>query len=445
MLVRTFQAPDMPEALRMVRAEFGMDALVLNSRKNRRKGIMGLFSKPFVEVTAALAPQQVTTAIARQPAAEEGVSTSEAFQKSMLAPIARELKELREQVEKLSRKGDEVRTAHGVPPERWRKDPELLPAADISFPLVSGEDKLGKFKQLLLDTMESREKREKSAVPDPPAESGDSAIEKTPAENAILKVIAGELGTAGLADELVSKLIESLRPLAEQGTGREELDGRLVRALSKMIKCTARLQKGRQGPRVVALVGPSGVGKTTAAVKLASLYSGRKRASVALVSDDKCNCAALAGLSNRSGLDGVPVVTLADLKELEKTLGEHSDKDLIVIDTVGRSHNDMKKLLELKALFESDLNVEILLCVSATTREQELRKIISRYSVLPIGSLVFTRIDECETFGCIANAHFQSRIPISYLSKGERLPAAIEVASGKMLAELVLSRAVEHI
>src|SRR5512136_1316556 len=103
MLVKTFRAGDMAEALKMVKAELGADAMILSSRKERKKGIMGIFAKPYFEVTAALDQRPATPrANPYREKEERELSTREEFQNSMLGPLARELRELRDKVEKLS-------------------------------------------------------------------------------------------------------------------------------------------------------------------------------------------------------------------------------------------------------------------------------------------------------------------------------------------------------
>ncbi len=427
----------MPAALRMVKAEFGVDALVLNSRKNRRKGIMGIFSKPFVEVTAALAPQPPTPSAPQQLPEEEGGTTREAFQNSMLGPIARELKELREQVERLSQKNDTARDLKCSQPEKWRGGTEVLPSVDISPSINISPDKLGKFKKLLMESIAAKGRNDIPVVFRQFTDVGETTIRNISQENPLLAQITEELCNAGLAEEYVGKLLESLRPLIEQGAEREELDVMLAETLVRMIKCKAPLKKGLQGQRIIALVGPTGVGKTTTAAKLASTFR-RKGLSVTLLTDDKRSFGALQSLRESSELGTVSLVVLDDLLDLEKTLKEHSEKDLILVDTAGRSHKDQKKLHQLKALSGCCHTVETHLCISATTRDRELQEIIAQYCTLPISGLAFTRMDESETFGTVLNAHLGCRIPISYYSTGVRIPEDIVIANRRKLANIFM-------
>ena len=101
MQVKKFQANSMPEALKMVKAEFGLDAMILNSREERRKGIMGLFRKPYVEITAAMGTPSPGRNVIEPSMNEARTNTREEFRNAMLEPLARELKLLKDKVENL--------------------------------------------------------------------------------------------------------------------------------------------------------------------------------------------------------------------------------------------------------------------------------------------------------------------------------------------------------
>src|SRR5512136_579889 len=96
MLVKKFQATNMAEALKLVKAEFGLDAMILNSRQEQRKGIWGLFRKPYVEVTAAIAQAAPEAGRNGSEEPEEATpNTRDEFRNAMLEPLVREIKQLK--------------------------------------------------------------------------------------------------------------------------------------------------------------------------------------------------------------------------------------------------------------------------------------------------------------------------------------------------------------
>jgi flagellar biosynthesis protein FlhF len=194
----------------------------------------------------------------------------------------------------------------------------------------------------------------------------------------------------------------------------------------------------KNGPKIIALVGPTGVGKTTTTAKLAAMYAMHKGAKVALVTTDNFRVGAFEQLKTYSKIMGVPLEIAVTSQELANATETHSDKDLIIIDTAGRSPKDHGRLDELKALLDSGLDIEMHLCLSATTRDKELSDAIANFSILPISSLLFTKLDEAENLGSIVNTHHRSKLPLSYFTNGQMVPEDIVVATPRKLANLVM-------
>ncbi|MBI5655722.1 MAG: flagellar biosynthesis protein FlhF [Geobacter sp.] len=441
MLVKTFKAGDMSEALRMVKAEMGADAMILSSRKERRKGILGLFSKPFFEVTAAIDPKPTPRPNPYREKEERELTTKEEFQKSMLGPIARELRDLRDKVEKLS-----VRETPAPAPAPFQQGVAAMDGisrtAEFGGQRAIGKEELEDLKKYLLSAIKVKDKSEAVPVVFPTQKTGNEEVkvfaEDVEGAEAILSGLAGELGAAGIEDEAVRSLLEHVRPMAETTDDREELRYSLIEAFASVIKCAGPLRMKKNGPRIIALVGPTGVGKTTTTAKLAAMYAMNKGASVALITTDNFRVGAFEQLKTYSKIMGLPLESAGTPKELAKAVEAHGDKDLIIIDTAGRSPKDQDRLEELKSLLDSGLGIETHLCVSATTKDKELSDIISRFSVLPISKLLFTKLDESESLGCIVNVHLSSKLQLSYFTNGQMVPEDIVVATPRKLANLVM-------
>lgn len=438
MQVRTFKAHDMSEALRMVKAELGADAMILSSKEERRKGIFGFFSKPVFEVTAALDPRPTPRQNPYAAKEERELSTREEFQNSMLAPLARELRDLRDRVEKLATK--EEAPAPSLQPQMVEEPaPAAIPApAKEITPRTFAKEDLEEIKKFLLNAVAKDRKVVPFTFPqEGKAEAKAPTVEISEAET-VLEEIAADLRIAGIEDDAIGTLLDFIRPAAEQGEEKEELRYSLVEAFAGLIKCTGPVKIKKSGPRVIALVGPTGVGKTTTTAKLAAMYAMNKGANVALVTTDNFRVGAIEQLKTYSKIMGVALEVASTPKEMAKVLESHSDKDLILIDTAGRSPKDEDRLEELKALLQADSAIETHLCLSATTKDRELNETVRRFSVLPLSRLLFTKIDESESLGCIINTHMRSKLPLSYMTNGQMVPEDIVVASPRKLANLVM-------
>ncbi|KAF0219398.1 MAG: flagellar biosynthesis protein [Geobacteraceae bacterium] len=426
----------------MIKAEMGADAMILSSKKERRKGIMGLFSKPFFEVTAALEIKPVPRPNPYQEREERLLSTREEFQNSMLGPMARELKALRERVENLAGKETATPGQQDFQTQNFREERTGFNTENgLSARSFARED-MEEIKKFLLNAVMSREKKNPVPFVFPQEQSNTDESkelhEEIEGSATALAEIAEELRSTGIEEEAVGALLEFLKPAAEQGEEKDELRYSLVEAFAGLIKCSGPLRMKKNGPRIMALVGPTGVGKTTTTAKLAAMYAMTKGASVALVTTDNFRVGAFEQLKTYSKIMGVPLEIASTPKELAKAIENHSDKDMILIDTAGRSPKDQEKLEELKAFLESGLPIETHLCLSATTKDKELNEIVARFGILPISRLLFTKLDETESLGCIVNVHLRSKFQLSYFTNGQMVPEDIVVATPRKLANLVL-------
>jgi len=444
MLVKTFQAASMPEALRMVKAELGPDAMILSTKKETTGGFLGFFSKQVYRVTAAIDPARKTATrpsapvAYREPAPRERTAREE-MESSMLAPLARELKDLREKVESLTRREEEARTEAN--PADGAEAAGLLDSG-VNLKNIPRSD-LEEIKKLLLATLAKSHEVDAKDVkwPTVAAEGsleGQSGADLLPDDSPL----ARELAASGVSTGLIRKIVDTLNTLPLQ-SGNQSVKGRLGETLGRLIKFAGTLKLKKNSPRIIALVGPTGVGKTTTAAKLAAMYALNKGNKVALITMDIFRVGAVEQLKTYSRIMGIPLEVASTPKELEKAVEKHSACDLIVIDTAGRSHKDKEKLDEMKNFLEDKIPMEVYLCLSATTKDRELEEILNRFRIFQISKVVFTKIDECESFGNMVNLLMKDNLQIAYFTTGQRVPEDIEIATPAKLADMIFREGAE--
>ena len=457
----------------MVKAEMGLDAMILSSKKERKKGIFGFFSKPYYEVTAALEPRAVQRPNPYReevpPAPpERELSTREEFQNSMLGPLAREVRELKQRIEALSKK--EAQQQAAAPVQEAQPQPEPQPAQG---PRTFAKEELEEIKQLLFNAVSGKEKQPKpvsfpqaGAALGQPVHGGAKAhlqaqlevlgvpqmhqVKEAPQlqevkeasrvseDKRLLDLLAAELTAEDVGPAGVELLMQALRPAAEDGAGIDELRSLMAETLAGLVKCSGSLRIKKNGPRIMAVVGPTGVGKTTTIAKIAAMYALNRRVSVAMVTMDNFRVGAVEQLKTYAKIMDLPLEVAGNSQELGKALAKHADKDLILIDTAGRSPKDSDRLDELKGYLEAHPGIDVYLCLSATTRGREIDEIIATFGTLPISRLLFTKLDESRSFGCIVDTYLKHKLPLSYFSTGQKVPEDIEVASSRKLAALVV-------
>ena len=189
---------------------------------------------------------------------------------------------------------------------------------------------------------------------------------------------------------------------------------------------------------VVALVGPTGVGKTTTIAKLAARFSqvhGHEQ--VALISTDTFRIAGFEQLATYGKIIGCQVKLAKDSQALDLLLEQFSQKKLILIDTAGMGQRDIR-LAENLANLVSNARVRIrnYLVLAANSQQQVMQENVDRFKKVPLSGCIYTKLDESVSVGEIITTSIQNGLPIGYLTDGQRVPEDIKVANAEKLVTL---------
>ena len=192
-----------------------------------------------------------------------------------------------------------------------------------------------------------------------------------------------------------------------------------------------------RGQRAVVLVGPTGVGKTTTIAKIAANFSLIDAKKVGLITVDTYRIAAVDQLKRYAEIIGIPLHVAFDPQELKEGIAKMKDRDLILIDTAGRSQNNFLQINELKNYLQ-DVDAEIHLVISATTKSTDVDEIVRAFGQVSIDRVIITKLDETTSYGVILQTCQRTRDPLYFLTTGQGVPEDIEVATGEKLAQLIL-------
>ena len=188
--------------------------------------------------------------------------------------------------------------------------------------------------------------------------------------------------------------------------------------------------------KIVAIVGPTGVGKTTTLVKIAArLYQEKKK--VTLATMDTYRVGAVEQLRTYAGILGVRLRVISSPDALLSFWENRQEGEFLLIDTAGRSPLHSEQLKQLAML--THVPVEIHLALSASTREADLNETIQRFSIVPIDRLLFTKLDETNRRGHLFSVIRKGGIRPSYFTTGQRVPEDMEEATPDRIAAEVLS------
>jgi flagellar biosynthesis protein FlhF len=189
---------------------------------------------------------------------------------------------------------------------------------------------------------------------------------------------------------------------------------------------------------VAALVGPPGVGKTTMLAKLAMRFGISARRSTHIISYDSHRIAPSDQLRSYAAIMGVAFEALETVSALAQSLKENSRKDLILIDTPGYSAQDFGLSWDLTKFLSTYPHVDIHLVLSCGAKSSDISRMVDRYNTFAPAKLLFTRLDETDSYGAILNEPVRTGLPVSFLGTGPRIPEDFETATKDRIADLLL-------
>lgn len=189
----------------------------------------------------------------------------------------------------------------------------------------------------------------------------------------------------------------------------------------------------RSRPTVVALVGPTGVGKTTTIAKLAANFALFEGKSVGLITIDTYRIAAVEQLKTYSEIINLPIEVVYTAADLKRAFQKLMDKQLILIDTAGRSQKNKQQIRELKHFFNGRPLNETHLVLSANTKLEDLLETADAFKELGVNRLIFTKLDETNSLSNVIEVAQRLRIPLSYVTTGQSVPEDIEVATFEVI------------
>jgi flagellar biosynthesis protein FlhF len=239
-----------------------------------------------------------------------------------------------------------------------------------------------------------------------------------------------------LAERLVNAVREELSPRALED--RRTVADCLRRHMLHLIPRPEPIDIPAGLPISLFLVGPTGVGKTTTIAKLAARFALLEGQRVALITVDTFRIAAAEQLRVYADIIGLPLEVAYTTGELAAAIHRHRDKDIILIDTPGRSQRNVGHLNDLHAYLQAAPARLVYLTIDACTRYADMLDVAKRFSPGQLDGLIVTKIDETAQYGALLNLVEHTRRPLTYLTTGQEVPDDIEEVTAHRVADLVL-------
>jgi flagellar biosynthesis protein FlhF len=377
MQIKRFEAKDMTAALRLVKKELGSDAVILSARSLKKENkIMGRVKSVSVEVTAAVDGYHPPAAL------------------------------------------DRALTAGAVNSYRRNESASQPPKCN--------------FRQSVGSRIKTLYGRKRAHQPAYRARSGGDDL---------LADVFQHLLSQEVKRDIANDIVDALT-VEYAGGGRFDTTGQIISSISNILKqkrngAEAPL-RAKSGCRVIAVVGPTGVGKTTTVAKLAARHAVERHKNVALISLDSDRVGGIEDLKVYAKVIGVPLKAAATPSAFKAAVNEFRKFDMVLVDTSGFNPKKQEQIDDLKACLGCIGGIETHLALSTIAKEGDLINILRCMNTFDVQNLIFTKLDESSTYGNIINVLIQHPLPLSFVTSGREVPNAIETGSMDKIVEHLL-------
>ncbi len=381
MQIKKFEAKDMAEAFRLIKKEFGPDAVILHAKTLESKSTIPGGKKPGVIVTAAI-------------------------DKPCPVFVQEKILKGKNSIKLQKNSGKKVLSKKEKEPDMFKSLKTF--SSDIKDEIDDRNDlNADEIRQGLLFNILSM-----------------GGIDKDIVQNLI-----DDLNIKELPEELLKTTDpeESLTMILEE-----------CKVLAKPLEIEPGVQK------IVCLAGPSGVGKTTTIAKIAAHYTIKKQVNVGIISLDDSRIGAMEQVDIYAKIIGCCLEIASDIDGIKIALKRLEQCPLVLIDTGGINQRNRENIDRLKSFLKQIPSVEVHLVLSGTTRYMALADMVRGFNLISVNRIVFTKLDETDDFKSILNFLISTKIPVSYFTNGQKVPYDILPASPRLIVDMILGRKKEE-
>ncbi|MFK9090593.1 flagellar biosynthesis protein FlhF [Bacillus salipaludis] len=409
MKTKKIVADSMPLALKMVRQQLGDNAIIVNTRAIKTGGMFGFFTKQKFEVTA-------------YSIEKEGASAEPKFSVELKAKSENNNQMSSESSNSVfHKKPQELYNYYSKPTVVTEKPTSPAPQSlEKENPFL---DELTSMRKMMMTFMMNEQQ---GNILPPGLAKCVNSLKKQGVDEEIIEYIVS----------CMLKRHESMIEMAE-----DVVEIEIITIVKEIIeKRVPRSNMVNESTRMINVIGPTGVGKTTTIAKLATEQVLKQKRRVAMITTDVYRIAAVEQLKTYAGILNVPLEVVRTKDELEKALTKLAHYDLIYMDTTGRNYKEVKYRESINEFLNHPLESDNYLVLSLTTKFEDLQILLNEFRESPVQKLIFTKFDETTSYGSIINVAYKYPFQLAYITIGQSVPEDITAIDATQLARYLLGK-----
>lgn len=415
MTINKFQGKTEEEAIAKAKQEFGENAVIMNVKEVKPKGLFRAFKNSTYEVTAAMEEKEqfVNPKRALQNTKKLHDSINLSADEKIDIPKPEAKPDFRELIQKT------------MPNSSRMQEPEEKKI----------EQRLDDLSNRIEESLARAPKGEKPETENPVKEKPSSE------EFHFVRILYSTLLKNEVNEKYVNQILDEIEKFIRPGNSVDMILSNVYQKLILRFGQPKTIDLSGSKPKILFFVGPTGVGKTTTIAKIASKYKVEYDKKVAFITADTYRIAATEQLQVYANILDAPMAIVYSQAELNDSIAKFEDYDLVFVDTAGFSHKNEKQRNDMKTLLggvSEEYNKEVYLVLSATTKYMDLLDIVDSYREIADYKLIFTKLDETTTYGNLLNIKLYSGADLSYTTNGQNVPDDIEVFDTQKIVKKLL-------
>ena len=415
MTINKFQGKTEEEAIAKAKQEFGENAVIMNVKEVKPKGLFRAFKNSTYEVTAAM------------EAKEQFVNPKRALQNT---------KKLHDSINLSADEKIDIPKPEAKPDFRELIQKTMPNSSRMQEPEEKKiEQRLDDLSNRIEESLARAPKGEKPETENPVKEKPSSE------EFHFVRILYSTLLKNEVNEKYVNQILDEIEKFIRPGNSVDMILSNVYQKLILRFGQPKTIDLSGSKPKILFFVGPTGVGKTTTIAKIASKYKVEYDKKVAFITADTYRIAATEQLQVYANILDAPMAIVYSQAELNDSIAKFEDYDLVFVDTAGFSHKNEKQRNDMKTLLggvSEEYNKEVYLVLSATTKYMDLLDIVDSYREIADYKLIFTKLDETTTYGNLLNIKLYSGADLSYTTNGQNVPDDIEVFDTQKIVKKLL-------